>query len=409
MLKKKDGEMNLHFASCPHEVQAGLRETRRVEWKKWTSFNAGVSLTDEQVRQLTDAGCEICPMQWVDTDKIAHLRRDKDYVSVPAKYKSRLVGCGNFDSTEGRRTDSPAGDVDSHNIVCSWYAQAHVSIHSCDFTNGHFQGQEIDRILLYRIPAEGIPEEGIAGGEILASRVPVYGTKDAGRALWLRLKNTCKQFKFTLNQILPTLFTLRDDESRIIAVMSSNVDDLLYGYLPEGAEAMNSVLQQCLVGTFSFCVYSRRNTSIEIRHTVSCLGCKTRHVLTFHAVFRRFEARLKMLMSETCVSAIALWSTQHLHPHLTFSSLQLFLGMMRLLRRSVTPVSAKNRSKHVWCPSCGCAKSTTRRTVLGLQDFPKLSWFQNIAQRLRRVASFFPCLTKFRDGQLRVLRVFETF
>ena len=52
----------------------------------------------------------------------------------------------------------------------------------------------------------------------------------------------------SLNPILPTLFTLRDDESRIIAVMSSNVDDLLYGYLSEGAEAMNSVLQQLLVG-----------------------------------------------------------------------------------------------------------------------------------------------------------------
>ena len=40
--------------------------------------------------------------------------------------------------------------------------------------------------------------------------------------------------------------------------MSSSVDDLLYGYLPEGAKAMNSVLQQFLVGkeehgTFRFC------------------------------------------------------------------------------------------------------------------------------------------------------------
>ena len=40
--------------------------------------------------------------------------------------------------------------------------------------------------------------------------------------------------------------------------MSSNVDDLLSGYLPEGAEATNSVLQQFLVGkeehsTFRFC------------------------------------------------------------------------------------------------------------------------------------------------------------
>ena len=60
--------------------------------------------------------------------------------------------------------------------------------------------------------------------------------------------NTCKQFKFSQNQILPALFTLRDDESRIIAVMSSIVDDLLYGCLPEGAEVTNSVLQQFLVG-----------------------------------------------------------------------------------------------------------------------------------------------------------------
>ena len=30
--------------------------------------------------------------------------------------------------------------------------------------------------------------------------------------------------------------------------MSSNVDDMLYGYLPEGAEATNSVLHQFLGG-----------------------------------------------------------------------------------------------------------------------------------------------------------------
>ena len=38
MLKKKDGERNLHFASSPPEVQAALTETRRVEWKKMDEF-----------------------------------------------------------------------------------------------------------------------------------------------------------------------------------------------------------------------------------------------------------------------------------------------------------------------------------------------------------------------------------
>ena len=97
LMKKKDGERNLHFPSCPPNVQATLRGTRRTEWKKWMNFKAGVILKDEEVRQLTEAGCEIYPMKW--------------------------------------RTDSPAGDVDSHNIVCSWCAQAHVSTHACDFTN----------------------------------------------------------------------------------------------------------------------------------------------------------------------------------------------------------------------------------------------------------------------------------
>ena len=124
-------------------MHAALRETRRTEWNKWMKFTAGVFLTDEEVRRLTEAGCEIYPMKFVDTDKDPYLRIDNDFVSVLAKYKSRLVGCGNFLTTEGLRTDSPAGDVHSHNIVCSWCAQAHVSMHACDFTKGYFQVQEI--------------------------------------------------------------------------------------------------------------------------------------------------------------------------------------------------------------------------------------------------------------------------
>ena len=92
-----------------------------------------------------------------------------------------------------------------------------------------------------KIPAEGIPEEGSTGGEILTSRLPVYGTKDAGRGLWLRLKNTCKQFGCSLNQILPTLFTLRDDDSEIIARCLLMWTICCMAILPEGAEVVNSV------------------------------------------------------------------------------------------------------------------------------------------------------------------------
>ena len=121
------------------------------------------------------------------------------------------------------------------------------------------------------------------------------------------IEENVKQFKCSLNQILPTLFTLRDNESRIIAVMSSNVDDLLYGYLPEGAEAMNYVLQQFLVGkeeqgTFRFCGKEFRQyedfgidvTAKDNTERVQPITCDTKHGLTRKATAdERFKARLK--------------------------------------------------------------------------------------------------------------------
>ena len=76
----------------------------------------------------------------------------------------------------------------------------------------------------------------------------MYGTKDVGRRRWLRLKETCHASGFSGYQILPTLFTSRNDKSEIIAVMSSNVDDLLHGNFSECAEAMNLILRRFLGG-----------------------------------------------------------------------------------------------------------------------------------------------------------------
>ena len=98
-------------------------------------------------------------MQWVETDKNAHKRRYGTYVEPDLK--SRLVGCSNFEDQEGLRTDSPASDVDAHNIVFSWCASNKVNIKSADIRNAYLQGEEVDRIILYKFPRGGIPEEGI--------------------------------------------------------------------------------------------------------------------------------------------------------------------------------------------------------------------------------------------------------
>ena len=63
-----------------------------------------------------------------------------------------------------------------------------MKIRSSDIKSANLQGKQKDRIILYRIPKGGIPEEGIYEGDVMAAWVPIYGTKDAGRGLWLRLR-----------------------------------------------------------------------------------------------------------------------------------------------------------------------------------------------------------------------------
>ena len=41
--------------------------------KSVLSFNAGVVLTDEEARQLTEASGEIYPMQWIEVDQKTHI------------------------------------------------------------------------------------------------------------------------------------------------------------------------------------------------------------------------------------------------------------------------------------------------------------------------------------------------
>jgi hypothetical protein len=62
---------------------------------------------------------------------------------------------------------------------------------------------------------------------------------------------------YALNKILPTMFSLRH-EGKIVGVMSSNVDDLLYGSLPGHEESMDEILNTFAVrerqdAPFRFC------------------------------------------------------------------------------------------------------------------------------------------------------------
>ena len=67
----------------------------------------------------------------------------------------------------------------------------------------------------------------------VAAHVPIHRTKDAGRGFWPHKQN----------EILASMCTLRSKYGKILAVMSSNVDDLLYASLPDHDMEINEVLE----------------------------------------------------------------------------------------------------------------------------------------------------------------------
>ena len=50
-----------------------------------------------------------------------------------------------------------------------------------DICNAYFQGEPLNRVLLLSPPRDGLQGKGDLSDAAILARVPIYGTKDAGR------------------------------------------------------------------------------------------------------------------------------------------------------------------------------------------------------------------------------------
>ena len=76
---------------------------------------------------------------------------EDDDDEMPPMLKLRLVGCGNFEDTDGVRADIPAEVVDPHDIIFAWCAGIKVRVKSADITNADLHGKPAGRLIIYRI------------------------------------------------------------------------------------------------------------------------------------------------------------------------------------------------------------------------------------------------------------------
>ena len=173
---------SIDYNTAPPEVQEGLQGAMVKEWGKFEQFGAAIPIVGELKDQLLAEGHQVIPSKWVHTDKAEFKKGRPDYAP---EWKSRLVSCGNFEVSEGLRSDSPTAEVDVHHVMACWCSCKGVTMHSADITNAYFQGKALDRIVLMSQPRNGLP--GVDPDALLLMRVRIYGLTDSGTGFFLQL------------------------------------------------------------------------------------------------------------------------------------------------------------------------------------------------------------------------------
>ena len=199
-------------------------ETRLAEWKKWQKHSAADVISVQEAARLVSEGAEEIGTQWVEVDRNEKIRIESEH--VPMNLKSRLVAQGNQERRE-LRSYSPTADAEGIHLVFSFASSRKATVMCGDLESAYFTGERMSRVLLLRQPRSGLP--GLKLDDRLLARVPVYGTQDAGRGFWKKLRRTLIAGGVRENRVLSAVYTLTVDD-QLRGIVATHVDDLLYAF-----------------------------------------------------------------------------------------------------------------------------------------------------------------------------------
>ena len=95
-------------------------------------------------------------------------------------------------------------------------------------------------------------------GACILARVPIYGTEDAGRKFWKRLRSEFLSAGFQENRVLKALYSYADETGDVKVMVGTHVDDIIWACKPEAEHMIAEIIQkfQCgepEVGNFRYC------------------------------------------------------------------------------------------------------------------------------------------------------------
>ena len=185
------------------------------EWENWRNFRAVTVISGNDAAELLKKAKPI-PSRWVHTNK------NEFDPKLPLKAKSRLVAVGCYESVHVR-TDSPTSSLLVFHLICSTAARKHWLLVKLDATSAYLQGDDVDRMLVLRPPSPLPP--GVLPGSLFVCHGAIYGTKDAGRKWWSKLRRTLRGNSWQESRLERAFFLLFDGDI-LVGLIGTYVDDL---------------------------------------------------------------------------------------------------------------------------------------------------------------------------------------
>eukprot|EP00972_Heterocapsa_arctica_P067801 10010815-Heterocapsa_arctica.AAC.1 len=79
--------------------------------------------------------------------------------------------------------DTKTGDRETAFMLLSFSSSRGLRVRSADLDHSYLQGKKLNRQ-----PRDGLPDLNIKPDDRMIAFVPIYGTKNAGRALWRQIR-----------------------------------------------------------------------------------------------------------------------------------------------------------------------------------------------------------------------------
>lgn len=222
----------IFYDKCTPEVQEALQTTRLKEWNNWKQFQAVRVIPPEEADAFVNnnPNMEILPTRWLEVDKAE--------VGEEPKLKSRIIVRGDLERNNNLRTDSPTTSQLYFNLILSFSACSGYPLGAGDISAAFLQGAGIARVLAFKLPRGGVPDDEVKEGSLLLAEKAVYGTRDAPRGFWKGLHETLIASGLRAVDLEQSAYYLPGPEGEVAGLLGAHVDDLLWC----GGKAMDNVM-----------------------------------------------------------------------------------------------------------------------------------------------------------------------